>query len=303
MTEGQRNNKNRKRFTQRKRGTSSANTKTNSTTSKNNNPLKTRELKFYLHDSAQRKTSESFNKIKEAIITKIQKTFEDSVDVVESLEKKTKKVYEEPDFPNAATEGTPEARARKDRMSEKKWEILFQIYQDEVKKFDALWIKTYALIWDSYCSKEVQVALKEMSDFGNVIDKNPLVLLERIETLMHTPERTKYPSLTTVEILANFLKCKQGEKESLIDYLSRFKSKRDIVFRIVGKKFLDGFAEQCEDWEDEWTDDQKNQFRSNELKKFLAVLFLRNADYSTYNELLVEYCKSYANKLDIYQRI
>ena len=91
MTEGQKNNKNRRRFTQRKRGTSSTNIKINSTTSKNNNPPKIRELKFYLHDSAQRKTSESFNKIKEAIITKIQKTFEDSVDVVESLEKKLKK--------------------------------------------------------------------------------------------------------------------------------------------------------------------------------------------------------------------
>ena len=38
------------------------------------------------------------------------------------------------------------------------------------------------------------------------------------------------------------------------------------------------------------------------MKKFLAVLFLQNADYSTYNELLVEYRKSYANKLDIYPK-
>ena len=96
MTESQKNNKNRRRFSQRKKGTSSTSSKTTSTTSKNNNTPKIRELKFYLHDSAQRKTSESFNKIREAIIIKIQKIFEDSVDIVASLEAKAKKVYEEP---------------------------------------------------------------------------------------------------------------------------------------------------------------------------------------------------------------
>ena len=122
MTEGQTKNKNRRRFTQRRRGTNtSTNSKTSSSTnSKNNNPPKIREYKFYLHDSAQRKTSESFNKIKEAIITKIQKMFDDSVGVVASLESKTKKVYAEPDVPDAATDGTEEAKARKDRISEKR---------------------------------------------------------------------------------------------------------------------------------------------------------------------------------------
>ena len=93
---------------------------------------------------------------------------------------------------------------------------------------------------------------------------------------MHMPERAKYPSLTTVEVLHNFLKCKQGEKESLIDYLSRFKSERDIVFRNVGKKFLDGFAEQCEDCKNNTTrsNDQKAEFKANEMRKFIAILFL-----------------------------
>ena len=192
-----------------------------------------REYKFYLYDLAQRKTSESFNKIKEAIVTKIQKTFDDAVDVVSSIETETKKVYTEPSVPEAATTGSDEAKERADRISEKRWEIMFNRYQDKVEKFDSLWIKAYALIWDSYCSKEIQIALKEMPDFDTAINKDPLVLLEEIEELMHTPERAKYLSLTTVEVLLNFLKCKQGDKESLIDYLSRFKSERDIVFRIM----------------------------------------------------------------------
>ena len=136
-------------------------------------------------------------------------------------------------------------------------EILFNCYQDKVEKYDNLWIKTYALIWDNYCSKEVQIALKEMPDFDTTINKEPLVLLERVEQLMHKSEQAKYPSLTTVEILSNFSKCKQGDKESLVDYLSRFKSERDVVYRIMGKKFLDGFAENSPDWNGQWSDDEK----------------------------------------------
>lgn len=148
------------------------------------------------------------------------------------------------------------------------------------------------------------MALKEMPDFNEKIDKNPLMLLEQIETLMHTPERAKYPSLTTVEVLHNFLKFKQGEKESLIDYLSRFKSERDIVFRIVSRKFLDGFAEQCDEYKNNTTrsNEQKAEFKTNEMRKFIAMLFLQNSDHVTYNDLLVEYRKSFANKLDIYPK-
>ena len=241
-----------------------------------------------MHDSAQRRQSESYGKIKEAIIVKIQKTFNDSIDLVTSLETNTKKVYAEPQAADPASVGTTEEKTRKDRLAEKKWEILFNRHQDKVDKFNNLWIKAYALIWDNYCSKDLQIALKEMPDYDSVVNKEPLILLERIEQLMHTPERAKYTSLTMVKILSNFLKCRQGEKESLMDYLSRFKSERDTVYQIMGKKFLDGFAESSPEWNDTWPDADKKSFRSKELKKFIAVLFLRNSDYSTYNELLVD---------------
>ena len=103
------NNRNRRRFTQRKRGNTNKNT-TNG--NQNNNPPKNRELKFYLHDLVGRKQSESFGKIKEAIILKIQKTFNDPIDLVTSLEPKTKKVYTEPQAGAATTVGLPAARAQ-----------------------------------------------------------------------------------------------------------------------------------------------------------------------------------------------
>ena len=106
------------------------------------------------------------------------------------------------------------------------------------------------------------MTLQEMPDFNSKVKREPLVLLERIEQLMHMPEKAKYPSLTTVEILCNFLKCKQGEKESLLDYLSRFKSERDVLYRILGKKFLNGFTENLPGWNgDTMSDDAKKSLK------------------------------------------
>ena len=75
----------------------------------------------------------------------------------------------------------------------------------------------------------MKVTLQEMQDFDSAIKREPLVLLERIEQLMHTPEKAKYPALTAVEILSNFLRCKQGKKESLLRRRIRILCKKSFV--------------------------------------------------------------------------
>ena len=60
--------------------------------------------------------------------------FDDSLDI----ETKKKKVFDKPEPAEAATEGTPKANARKDRLNEKEWEILSNRYQDKVENKDIL---------------------------------------------------------------------------------------------------------------------------------------------------------------------
>ena len=81
---------------------------------------------------------ESFNKIVDAIVTRIQKTFEDPINIVTSIKNKKKTIYIEAVVNKAATEGTDAERVRRDRLSEKKWEIMFNRYQDKVENFDSL---------------------------------------------------------------------------------------------------------------------------------------------------------------------
>ena len=42
-------------------------------------------------------------------------------------------------------------------------------------------------------------------------------------------------------------------------------------------------------------DETQKKVKKDELEKFMAVLFLRNASYEKYNKLLVKYRKAYAN--------
>ena len=92
---GSGNNSNRRRFNRKKNSSQKSNGTSQASTA---NKSKTREYKFYLHDSAGRKTSESYNKILEAIILRIEKTFEQPIDVSDSIRAKTKKVYDEPEM-------------------------------------------------------------------------------------------------------------------------------------------------------------------------------------------------------------
>ena len=82
-----------------------------------------------------------------------------------------------------------------------------------------------------------------MSDFESHIKNDPLELLHQVENLMHVPKSARYPPLTLVEVLNNFLKVRQGDNESLLDYLGRFGSKVEIISRLLGRKLVDGYCE------------------------------------------------------------
>ena len=113
---------------------------------------------------------------------------------------------------------------------------------------------------------------------------------------MHTPEKATYPTLTLIEVLLSFLKIKHGENEDLYDYLSRFKTEREIVMRLAGNNLIDGYIMGLPEYLGATTDADRKQVKSTELQKFMSVLFLRNADQERFGELLVDYRKAYAAK-------
>ena len=109
-----------------------------------------------------------------------------------------------------------------------------------------------------------------------------------IEILIHTPEKAKYPSLTLVEVLCSFLRVKQGDNDKLLDYLSRFKTDRDITFWLLGRGVIDGFTEKFPEYLAAADDAARKVVKKKELDKLLSVLFLHNVNHERFEELLVE---------------
>ena len=260
-----------------------------------------KEMKFYLHDLDSRKRSESFNRIKQHIILKIQETFSNSLDITESIESNTEKTFTSPVL-QRSTKADQAERSFEEKQFLQNYTIDYEIYRNNQMKFREEWARAYLLIWRGYCSRDLQVHLEEMSDFSTSVKNNPLELLARIETLMHVPQKAKYPPLTLVEVLNSFIRLKQGENETLLEYLSRFKSEAEVINRLFGKRLVDGYAEQLNDYTTAADADAKKAIKAREWNKFIAILFLRNSESGRFNEMLIDYRKDYANGISKYPK-
>ena len=141
-------------------------------------------MKFYLHDSQNRKNAESFGKIREAIINRIQRTYDHPLEIVQCLRDKQKPTFTAP--VSGAVEGdNAEARL----LSAKKEELIFQEkfkwYMRKQDEFAINFSKAFGMIWEPYCTTELKREIQEMPDWDQGADKvrdSPLRLLEKVET-------------------------------------------------------------------------------------------------------------------------
>ena len=102
-------------------------------------------------------------------------------------------------------------------------------------------------------------------------------------------------------MLLSFLKVKQGDNVDLLDYLSRFKTERNIVMQSLGKNLFDGCTHHLPGYMNAGDDSGRKAVKSKELDKFMVVLFLKNARHEIFGELLVEYRKELSAREVKYQ--
>ena len=191
-------------------------------------------------------------------------------------------------------------KAYEEKMLQLKYQIDYEHWLTNQKVYDKNMVKLYEVIYYSYCSKEVQISLKEQSDFDSKVLNKPLVWMERIKMLVHMPEKAKYPFLTLIEVFASLLNFRQGEHEDLVSYLSRFKSERDVVQNLYGKEFLHGYIKRTDAYQ-AWVDaDNKTKLLAEGMERFFVILFLRNSDQARYGNLIVKYRKAFAGQEDKY---
>ena len=214
-------------------------------------------MKYHMHGTDAQRKAESFEKIKDDIVSRVKRTFKDPLDIVTSLKELREKTFQEPDM--AMSDKTGDAKVHEERMLQLKYQIDYEHWLTDQKVYKENMVKLYEVIFYTYCSKEVQMALKEQSDFESDVLNKPLELMNRIKVLVHTPEKAKYPFLTLIEVFASLLNFKQGENEDLVSYLSRFKSEKDVVENLFGKEYLHGYIKRTQEYQRLTDADEKKE--------------------------------------------
>ena len=86
------------------------------------------------------------------------------MDIAQSIQDGARVTYNKPVMAET-TETDPAKLAREDKMITLKFQINYEHWIKEEKSFKENRVKAYTMIMDQYCAKDVQVALKEQSDF------------------------------------------------------------------------------------------------------------------------------------------
>ena len=174
----------------------------NKSNSTNNKSTGNKDYRFHLHGAGKEKQNATYGKVLEKILLKIQQTFEKGSAIVDSINANKYKIPEEPER-EESTETDVNKKAFDQKSKDKVFDKKVELWLAERDIFEENKRKAYALIYDHYCGKEMQIAIKELEDYDSVVKYNPLALLKRIESLMQTLLRARYPYLSSIEVLSS----------------------------------------------------------------------------------------------------
>ena len=97
------------------------------------------------------------------------------------------------------------------------------------KKIGTRHVKAYGIIYGSYCTNEMQVAIKKDSKFESEVRDDPLKLLALISTLMYTMVRARYPLNTLADTLSSMFNIRHGSDGKFTDFLEKFQQGKHLV--------------------------------------------------------------------------
>ena len=245
------------------------------------------EIKFFPHGSGSQQQSITYDTVKDVIVQQVQKTYKNGVDIADSLENEEMKDLG-PMRPTRSVSTLTDKTARE--IEQEGFDIEFRVLIEEhhkrVLQLEENKTKAYALIFSNYCNRTMQVRIEEHKDYESEIRNDPIKLLKAIRVLMHDPARAKYPYASMTEALLRALQyTKQKEEENLIDYVTRFKSAKNVLKSHVGKEVLNEFVEHTEEYRSADSTEQK-EMKESAFDRWMAYLLLKNSDQKKYGSLL-----------------
>ena len=250
-------------------------------------PVK-KKLSDYQYKIGSSKNASDYIEITKHLIAHIKKEHQYGQDIGTALEKK-----EEMDFSamgpklvvHAAQENVAEAEiARRNKQAEMEFQSEHDAFVTRKKKYQENRGKAYAFLW-SHCSKAMQQKIQSRSNY-ETIENNPIELLRAIHEHSISYQENQHAMRIILDAMRGLVNIKQYEDESLIDYTARFKSARDVFkAQIGGTISLTKFMESMDGY-NATSVAAVAQCQSKACNKFLAYIYLDNADESKHGSLM-----------------
>ena len=103
---------------------------------------------------------------------------------------------------------------------------------------------------------------------------------------MHDTVRVKYPYASLYDAMMHLFNMRQQEQEHLNDYVKRFKQSCDVLRSHMGSKWLGGFVEHTEEYQNETQAKEQSKLKEQAFERFMAFVLLRNNDQAKYQSLM-----------------
>jgi hypothetical protein len=244
----------------------------------------------------------TFQTVKEAVLSYIQRTKKDSKDVRVSLDKE--QIVDlnavKPKL-QISRESDPSDNANEQKAFDKEFEGELEDWRLRRKELENGLEMAFALIKENYCTKTMKDRIESHPDYEALIKDNPIELLKAIRVLTHDTVRAQYPYVSLVESVSRLMNIRQND-DSLLDYAKRFKQSRDVMKTYIGSGLLDAFVERTEEFQNE-TDAQKRlDMKKDAWNRMMAYLFLKGADNSKYGSLTRKYVTDFSGGEDTYPK-
>ena len=173
-------------------------------------------------------------------------------------------------------------------------------YISERKRLRAMVISLYNIVW-SQCSRLMQNQIRSYKDF-EAVEKGADVteLLKMVKVISHAYESHILPYDAVSEARRKLINCKQGEQESLAEYLQSFKSLMDVNNH-YGSDFLTDNKlvemEKKKGVENSDTSVADKVYEENVRQKAVALEFLKGCRYP---QVLKEIRDLYVKNIDTF---